>query len=491
MKSIIRNRIAIAIGLALITIATATIAAADGPKLIAAFFVKGKVGLKWQMIDGVAEYQVYRKAQDGEFAVVSTTDEDHYFDTDIVPGNSYRYKIGIVGTDGKEAFSSEKLVAIPGGRDTGEFTPPKWVGMRLDQDKIYLNWDPTPGAIAYNIHRSSSSGSGYEVVGNSQSSKYADKSGLEKGTTYYYVLSALNADFEETELSEEQAIKYGMTMEEQEALLAEAEKIELEPVHMEELFEVTGTGSGGPMNQPADVFVNSQGNIYITDALNARVNCFDPEGKLLFAFGEKTDDADFHDPPPSTFQIPFTLFIDSKDQVYVTDINGHDIQVFAADGTFIRRIKVQVEEGKAELRPNGIHVLEDSRIVLTDTGNHRFLIINQEGEILLSIGERGSETSQFLFPDELTVTGDNTICIVDVINCRIQLFNLEGEFIRTFGGVGQTAGTFARPKGITVDETGRIWVSDGMSSVIQSFTPEGEVKSALGSIDDDSPSAHL
>jgi sugar lactone lactonase YvrE len=454
------------------------------PKLISAFFVKGKVGLQWQQVADVTEYTLYRKERGGEYQKIATLDDDHHFDVDLTPGAVYTYRVAIVGPDGNELYSNEKSVTIPGAAE-GEFAPPRWVGLRFDQDKIFLNWDPVPGAMAYNIHRSTTPGGDYEIVGNAQTSKYADKEGLEKGETYYYALTALNAEFEETEQSEERSIKFGLSMEEQGALAREQAQIVLEPVVLTELFEITDAGSTGPMNQPADVFLNSQGNIYVTDALNCRVHCFDPNGEYLFSFGEKMNQNEADDPPPGAFQIPFTLFVDKQDQVYVTDIDQHDIQVFTADGKFIRRIRVDVGEGMAPLRPNGIHVLDDSRIVLTDTGNHRFLIIDTNGKILRSVGEQGDGEGQFRFPDELTVTPEGVICIVDVINCRIQQFDLEGKFIRAFGEIGQSAGTFARPKAITVDGTGRIWVSDGMSSVIQSFTPEGEIKSALGTIDDE------
>ncbi len=458
---------------------------AAGPTFVAAFFVKGKVGLKWRKIEGVESYSIYRKAQGGEFEKISSTGDDHYFDTDLVAGTVYIYRLGVASADGLEEFSAEKSVTIP-GVEAGDFQPPIWVGLRVDQDRIYLNWDPVPSAIAYNIMRSATPGGEYETIGNAQSSKYADKTGLEKGRTYYYVLTALNADFEETKFSEERSIKYGISLAEQEKLEAEQTKIVLEDVKLTELFDITTAGNLGAMNQPADVFVNSVGRIYITDALNAKVHCFAPDGKYLFSFGERMDKGDIDNPPPGTFLIPFTLFIDKQDQVFVTDIDGHDIQVFTADGKFIKRIRVQTGDNQATLRPNGIHVLDDGRMVITDTGNHRFLIIDQNGRILLSVGERGSKPGQFAFPDELTVTDDNIICIVDVINCRIQEFDLDGKFIRTFGSVGQSAGTFARPKAITIDERGRIWVSDGMSSVIQCFTVDGKVKSALGTMNDES-----
>lgn len=452
--------------------------AQQGPSWIGAFFVKGKVGLKWQDMDGITSFSVYRKASGEEYVKLIGVDKTHYFDTDLVPGTVYYYKIAVVGADGSEFFSSEKSVAIPGG-DKGSFEPPVWVGLRVDRNTIFLNWDNVPGSMAYNVYRSTTSGSGYSVVGTSTASKHGDKQDLERGIVYYYVLTALNEEFEETEQSEELSIKFGMSAEEMAAAEAAATKIELEDIVLTYLFEIKTAGDQGDMNQPADVFVNSKGNIYVTDALNFQVNCYDPSGKHLFSFGELTADGDLEDPPGGTFSYPFTLFIDSKDEVYVSDVKNNDIQVFTPEGKFLRRIVAKIADGEEKFRPNGLHVFDDGRIVTTDTGNHRFLIIDQQGNILLSKGTRGAGDGEFTFPDELTVTNENIICIVDVINCRVQEFDLEGNFIRAFGEVGQTVGTFGRPKGITVGEDGRLWVSDGMANAVQIFTIEGEIKSTV------------
>lgn len=463
-------------------LAAGLLLAGEGPKWIGAFYVKGRVGLKWQAAAGTAEYVVYRKGSNGDFERFATTDKSQHFDTDLKPGETYTYKIGVVGADGVEVFSEERKVTIPG--DVGEFRPPTWSGIRLDGDKLMLRWDPVPGAIAYNIYRSTTPGGGYEVVGNATTARHVDRDDLVHGETYYYVITALTEEFEESEYSEERSFAFGLSDDQMKAA-EEAAQIVLEDIPLTYLFDITKAGNNKDMNQPADVFVNSTGDIYITDALNFQVNCYDNTGSLKFSFGEKTPPDLKDSPPEGTFSYPFTLFIDSEDAVYVTDVINGDIQVFRPDGKFTRRITVDVGEGMEKFRPNGLAVLDDGRIVATDAGNHRFIIIDQGGKILRSTGSRGSDPGQFIFPDELVVTDDGTILVVDVINCRIQEFDMEGNFIRAFGEAGQTAGTFGRPKGLTLDTTGRIWVSDAMGNIVQIFTPEGEVKSAITRFDDE------
>ena len=458
------------------------VAHAAPAKLLAAVLVKGQIGLKWSKVEGVDTYVVYRKAAEGDFVKVAAVSEDRWFDTDLTPGVTYRYRIGTTAPGAKEEFSEEKTVAVPAAA-AGKLTPPNWVGLRMEQDKLLLRWDPVPTAVAYNVYRSEKSGSGYEAVGNEQGTRHAAKEGLVQGKTYYYVITALNAEFEETAYSEERSIKYGASAEERAAAESDKQTV-LEKVNLKELFSFTEAGPGHTMNQPADVYLNAKGDIYVTDALNAEVHCFGPDGAHRFSFGRKALPNEKEKLPDGTFLLPFSLAVDAQGDVYVTDVDRHDIQVFAADGTFRRRITVDTGQGKEPLHPNGIAVLDDGRMIVTDAANHQVLFLDAAGKVLHAVGSRGFEPSQFNFPDEVVVTPAGIVCVVDIINCRVQEFTKDGKFVRMFGSVGQSAGTFARPKGIAVDEKGRLWVADGMSGMIQCFTVEGEVKAAIGTKDD-------
>lgn len=457
-------------------------ALADSPRLMAAFFVKGKVGLKWSRVPGATEYMVYRSGSGGKFDKIATVDKDKFFDEAVVGGVTYTYKIA-VDTGGGLEFSAPKSVTIPGV--AGAFDAPKWVGLRYDQGRIFLNWDPVPGAIAYNVFRSDSPGGNYEVVGTPQGSRYIDKEGLAQGKTYYYVLSAMNGEFEETPQSEERSIQFGISQEELEALKAEQNKIELKPFPLSLLFEITRSKDGEPFNQPSDVCVNAEGTIFVTDVLNGVVDSYDPKGKLRFTIGRKIQgnypEGNY---PDGEFLMPFTLAVDQLGDLYVSDIGRHDIQVFGKDGKFKRVIRVRLGDGKNPLRANGLAVLKNGRLVMTDAGNHQLLVTDKSGKILMRTGSRGTEEGQFIFPDELVVDSRGVVSVVDPINCRIQQFDLDGKFLRAFGEVGQSAGTFGRPKGITIDADGMIWVSDGMSNMLQRFTPDGDVVSVLGTASD-------
>lgn len=67
--------------------------------------------------------------------------------------------------------------------------------------RVVVLWDASPGATSYNVKRSTVSGSGYVTISNLSGVGYLD-TGVTNGTTYHYVISAVNAAGESSDSSE-------------------------------------------------------------------------------------------------------------------------------------------------------------------------------------------------------------------------------------------------------------------------------------------------
>lgn len=463
-------------------IAGSTVTAQDSPNLIGAFFVKGKVGLKWSATSGATEYNIYRQEGAGEFQKIGSTAKTNHFDTEISSGVSYTYKIAAV-VGGNEVFGDTKTVNIPAGAGGG-FKAPTGLTGRFDPTGIYLKWDRVQGAIAYNVYRSDTPDGTFDVVGNASSYKHIDKDGLVHGSTYYYKVNAMNEEFEETEFSKTIEVKFGLSDEDMAALRAQQDTITLVDINVEYLKEITEAEPGNKLSDPTDIVFNSKGDMYLVDKGNFRVVCYDSQGNYKFDFGERVPKGYEENAPDGTFFMPMSIDTDKQDNVYVSDIGLHAILVFTPDGKYLRKIKVdnKQEEDSKQFRPNGIVVLDDGRIISTDAGLHRFLILSPDGQIQLErkFGLSGSDSLYFLFPGDVMVTKDSVICVVDIMNSRIQEFDMKGNFIRAFGDVGQSAGFFGRPGSIAEDGKGQLWISDIMGHTIQQFDPIGNVISAIG-----------
>lgn len=83
-------------------------------------------------------------------------------------------------------------------------------------------------------------------------------------------------------------------------------------------------------NLPTDVAVASDGTFYVSDGYgNSRVIKFSAEGSYLFHWGSKGNEA-------GQFEIPHGIDLDKEGNVYVADRENNRVQIFSARGEFIK-----------------------------------------------------------------------------------------------------------------------------------------------------------
>jgi hypothetical protein len=90
--------------------------------------------------------------------------------------------------------------AVGGGRGNPPATP-TGLAATPSNHLVSLTWNTTTTASSYNVKHSTASGGPYTHVANATVSNDTD-TGLANGTTYYYVLSAVNANGESANSSE-------------------------------------------------------------------------------------------------------------------------------------------------------------------------------------------------------------------------------------------------------------------------------------------------
>ena len=87
--------------------------------------------------------------------------------------------------------------------------------------------------------------------------------------------------------------------------------------------------SGEPFNKPTHLAVDPRnGDLYVSDGYgNARVHKYSPDGRLLFSWGESGTG-------PGQFNIVHNIDTDRDGNVYVADRENRRIQVFDSNGRF-------------------------------------------------------------------------------------------------------------------------------------------------------------
>jgi len=231
------------------------------------------------------------------------------------------------------------------------------------------------------------------------------------------------------------------------------------------------------MNEPSDVAVSKNGQIYIVDGVNNRVVVSNKRGEVLFTFGKKGSGN-------GQMMFPLGIEVDDAGNIYLADSGNHRIQVFDPFGEYISQIRIPANED-IPADPTDLTVDESgNRIFVVDNNNHYILVYTLNTfELIDTYGTPGMEKRQFRYPFLISSDKDRYLYIVDVINTRVQVLNPDGKFVQFIGEWGVEKGQFFRPKGVAVDSSNRVYVSDGYMGVIQVFKPNGEFDSVLSNSD--------
>jgi len=84
----------------------------------------------------------------------------------------------------------------------------------------------------------------------------------------------------------------------------------------------------GDFGAPQGVAVDSEGNVYVTDTLNNRVEIFDGDGNFVSLFGK-------HGDGPGTFARPKGIAVDADGHIWVADEMQDRLQVFDREGQLL------------------------------------------------------------------------------------------------------------------------------------------------------------
>jgi sugar lactone lactonase YvrE len=202
-----------------------------------------------------------------------------------------------------------------------------------------------------------------------------------------------------------------------------------------------------------DVAIDGQGNVYVADGGNARIQKFDSEGNFLTKWGSQGSG-------DGQFIRPMDLTVDQDGNVYVIDDRSSPpgrIQKFDSNGNFLARFG----EGLFA-DPGGITIDGQGNLYATDWARGTILKLDNNGGLLATWGSYGSADGEFFGPLGIELDDQGNIYVVDSRNGRVQKLDSNGNFLFEWG-------RFREPYGIRIDDDGSIYVSDYLNDRIQKF----------------------
>ncbi len=220
-------------------------------------------------------------------------------------------------------------------------------------------------------------------------------------------------------------------------------------------------------DQPSDISVVPNGDVYLVDGVNNRVIVIDRKGRMKFSFGRNgTGEGEFEHP------LGIDISVDGK--VFIADSGNHRIQVFDSNGNFLRMFEVIA--GSQEKPSDPVDVLVSNfrgYVYVSDNDNHKIRVYDKNGNFQFEWGKFGEGPGDFRYPGILAKNQHNEIYVVDVLNTRVQKFDPFGNFVTDIGSWGVLPGNLFRPKGVAIDRKNRVFVSDSYMGLIQVFTDMG------------------
>lgn len=160
--------------------------------------------------------------------------------------------------------------------------------------------------------------------------------------------------------------------------------------------------------------VDAEGNIYVADMSNYRIQKFDKTGKYLLTFGRKGQG-------PGEFDLPTTVRIEEKTgNILVQDLVAV-IEVFAPDGKPIRAIRPEHTNRDFQVAPDGSIVA----LMMTTSGNQASHLL---GKLALD-GKVVQTYAEALYTMFIERRGEGTISSISGQELAIQFNLLDAQSI--------------------------------------------------------------
>ena len=192
---------------------------------------------------------------------------------------------------------------------------------------------------------------------------------------------------------------------------------------------------------------------------------FDPDGDVVESFGG------------GMFIWPHGIDVDSDGNVWVTDavsaertpegIRGHQVIKFSPAGEVLVTLGTPGVPGSGPGNfnaPSDVVVADNGDIFVADghgdDTNNRVVKFSSDGTFVSAWGQTGYAPGEFRTLHAIAIDSRGRVFVGDRSNNRVQIFDQDGTFISMWT-------QFGRPSGIFFDDNDRIYVADSESDNVQ------------------------
>ncbi len=173
---------------------------------------------------------------------------------------------------------------------------------------------------------------------------------------------------------------------------------------------------GSSFNRPSDVAWDKAGNIYVADGVGTtnRVAKFDKEGRFIKHWGSTGTE-------PGQFQGVKALALDAQGDVYVADVGNKRIQVFDGEGTFKRQFSgVGTPLTMCMTRGATQHLYVSHAGDADGMEDAAIYKVRLDGTVVGKFGAAGKLPREFGLANSIDCRNENDLLVGEMTNWRVQ-----------------------------------------------------------------------
>ena len=209
---------------------------------------------------------------------------------------------------------------------------------------------------------------------------------------------------------------------------------------------------------PLAVAVDKSGALWVLDKGNRRVVKLDDAGAIIAKIGSKGSDKGQLDDPTD-------IAIAANNDIYIADRGNNWVQVFNSDGGFVRVI-TKSATGKLE-EPIAIALDSQENLYVLDKGRNQISVYSAKSEPLFEFGNDKAGAKNLVKPLALMTTYDEVL-VLD--SNQVKVFSRKGQYQRAFSAKGSAPGELDEPIAIAAKDSKTFFISERVNKRVQMFT---------------------
>jgi NHL repeat len=272
-------------------------------------------------------------------------------------------------------------------------------------------------------------------------------------------------------------------------------------------------GDGGPateahLNVPYGVAVDASNNIYIADSGNGVIRKVDASTGIISTFAGKKGSFGYSGngglATAAELNNPYDVAVDNEGNVYIVDSQNAVIRKVTASTGIISTVAGSGPDHQgfdgdnglatsAHLNsPQGVTVDDDDNLYIVDSGNHAIRKVDASTGIITTIAGVGTwgydgdgklaTVAKLYAPSDVSVDSQGDVYIADEGSHVIRKITTATGIINTLAGTG-TAGysgdggpaiqaKLSSPQGVAVDDEGNVFITESGNSVVRAVKQE-------------------